>query len=79
MDVGEGRELGAEALPAKCVLHLYASNHAETVCHYSEVPQRMIPPVLKCDPLTNQLILRLSIYRDGFSTMMRIVESFPLD
>ncbi len=37
-DVGEGRELGAEALPAKCVLHLYASDHAETVCHYSEVP-----------------------------------------
>ena len=33
MDVGEGRELGAEALPANCVLHLYASDHAETVCH----------------------------------------------
>ncbi len=32
-DVGEGREPGAEALPAKYVLHLYASNHAETVCH----------------------------------------------
>ena len=28
----------AEPLPAKCVLHLYASDHAETVCHYSEMP-----------------------------------------
>ena len=34
MDVGEGRELGAEALAAKCVLHLYASDFAEAVCHY---------------------------------------------
>ncbi len=32
-EVGEGRELGAEALPAKRVLHLYASDHAETICH----------------------------------------------
>ncbi len=32
-DVGEGREPGAEALPGKCALHLYASDHAETVCH----------------------------------------------
>jgi hypothetical protein len=38
MDVGEGREPGAEALPAKRVLHLHASGHAETICHYSEVP-----------------------------------------
>jgi len=33
MDVGEEREQGAEALPAKRVLHLYASEHAETICH----------------------------------------------
>ncbi|HJO10925.1 MAG TPA: hypothetical protein QGI39_02660, partial [Gammaproteobacteria bacterium] len=33
MDVGEEREQGAEALPAKRVLHLYASDHAEAICN----------------------------------------------
>ena len=38
MDVGEGREPGAEALPAKCALQLNASGLAETLLYYSEVP-----------------------------------------
>ena len=38
MDVGEGREQGAEALPAKCALQLNASGLAETLLYYSEVP-----------------------------------------
>ena len=38
MDVGEGREPGAEALPAKCALQLNASGFAETLLYYSEVP-----------------------------------------
>jgi hypothetical protein len=38
MDVGEGRELGAEALPAKPALQLNASGLAETLLHCSEVP-----------------------------------------
>ncbi len=42
MDVGEGRELGAEALPAKRVLQLSASGPAETSLHYSEVPQTSV-------------------------------------
>jgi hypothetical protein len=31
MDVGEECEPGAEALPAKRALQLYASDHAETI------------------------------------------------
>ena len=38
MDVGEGREKGAEALPAKCALQMNASVLAETLLYYSEVP-----------------------------------------
>lgn len=38
MDVGEGRELGAEALPAKRALQLNASGPAEALLHCSEVP-----------------------------------------
>ena len=38
MDVGEGREPGADALPAKRALQLNASRTAETLLHCSELP-----------------------------------------